>query len=123
MGLMRLCDVRRIAATLAILLWSVVHAYAPWIWYTYSQWERLPDEMKMAYLGGASDSLLEYATNEQEQAMSTHYSDCLERSHMNLHQLTVDIEAFARTRPELQGRVFQSVLVEYLNSFCSPPPQ
>jgi hypothetical protein len=78
--------------------------------------------MKMAYVGGASDSMLEFATNKQEEVASTHYSDCLQNSHMSLHQLTVNIEAFARTRPELQGQVFQAALVDYLITLCGPPP-
>jgi hypothetical protein len=120
MGLMSLRNMRWIAATLVILLWTVVDAHALWVWYTYSQWERLPDEMKMAYVGGASDS---YGTTEQDQARSDHYSDCLQRSHMSLHQMTVNIEAFVRTRPGLQGQVFQAALVDYLISLCGSPPK
>jgi hypothetical protein len=98
-----------------LIVCSVAHAQIL-IWWNYSEWERQPQDPKVAYLAGAFDSLVGLADDQTQIQMALHYSKCVSNAHMNPRQLTDHVSALL-AHPELQGRV----LVNYLISLCGPP--
>jgi hypothetical protein len=106
----------------AVVVCSVAHAQIL-IWWNYSEWERLPQDAKVAYLAGAFDSLVGLADDQMQIQMALHYSKCVSGTHMSPRQLTDGVSAFGAAHPELRGFTVQRVLVNYLISLCGTPPQ
>jgi hypothetical protein len=104
-----------------VVVCSIAHAQIL-IWWNYSQWERLPQDAKVAYLAGAFDSLVGLADDQTQIQMALHYSKCVSSTHMSPRQ-TDNVSAFGTAHPELRGFTLQRVLVNYLISLCGTPPQ
>jgi hypothetical protein len=110
-----------LAGVILLAATAIAHGGA---FFKYSQWERLPEEAREMYLAGAFDTIVGIADVESPGSLkrSYHYQDCLNKSDMNLQQLTQNVIAFARARPELQGTWTQIALGQYLNTLCGLPP-
>jgi hypothetical protein len=106
-----------------ILLVSTSLAYGQF--FTYLQWERLPDEQRQLYLAGAFDSVVGVAEAEDPWGLknSLHYRKCIRDSHMTLRQLSQNVIAFAATKTELQGMWVVQALLLYLQNFCGSVPR
>src|ERR1700756_5302042 len=69
----------RYAAVLLLLLsWPAIAEVHPG--YTFSQWEKLQDDERTAYIAGLIDSLETMAATEPAQRTARHYTECLMRS-------------------------------------------
>jgi hypothetical protein len=108
----------------ALLVGGITLAHAQGIsaWYSYAEWKRLPDELKQAYLAGAFDSLGSLANSEGDMKAAKHYGDCITNGHVEIDELTSNIEIFAHGRSDLPGTV-QAAMVSYLIRLCGMPPK
>jgi hypothetical protein len=108
----------------ALLVGGITLAHAQGIsaWYSYAEWERLPDELKQAYIAGAFDSLGSLANSEGDMKAAKHYGDCITNGHVEIDELTNNIEIFAHGRSDLPGTV-QAAMVSYLIRLCGMPPK
>jgi hypothetical protein len=107
---------------IAVSLMATTAANAnSYLWINYSQWERLPKDMRTAYVAGAFDTLAGVASDERQMKISTHYSECMSKSGMELDELATHVLTFAQTRPDLQGGTVQGVLINYLIGLCGKP--
>ena len=82
--------------------------------FTYSEWRRLPEELRQVYLAGAFDTVVGIAEAEDPWGLKTslHYRKCIRHSHVTLRRLSQNVIAFAATKPELQGTwVVQALLL------------
>jgi hypothetical protein len=93
--------------------------------FTYSQWERLPEEEREVYLAGAFDTVVGVAEAEDEWGLknSLHYRKCIRDSHMTLRQLSQNVIATAATKPELKDTWVVGALLLYLRSLCGLVPK
>jgi hypothetical protein len=87
--------------------------------FTYSQWEQLPEEERQVYLAGAFDTVVGVTEAEDPWGLKTslHYRKCIRDSHLILRQLSQNVIAFAATKPEpryLGGRSPSPILAEPL---------
>lgn len=117
---------KRVGMLFVVLFWSmgtISRAQNAYNFYTYAKWERLPAEMKMAYVGGAVDVLTGVAATVQEQKLNGHYGACLNQSGFSLMQLSTHIEAYAEGHPNVQRYTMPGVIINYLIELCGAPPQ
>src|SRR5262249_54121674 len=91
--------------------------------YTYSEWRRLPEEMRAAYIAGAFDSLITWVSQGADRGETNYYSEGVTNTHMDNKQLATNVAAFVHTRPELQGKSVPFGLIQYLIGLCGQPPQ
>ena len=72
--------------------------------FTYSEWERLPEEERQVYLAGAFDAVIGVTEAEDPWGLKTslHYRKCILGNHMTLKELSQNVIAFAATKPELK---------------------
>ena len=93
--------------------------------FTYSQWERLPEEERQVYLAGAFDTVVGVTEAEDPWGLknSLHYRQCIRDSHMTLKQLSQNVIAFAQTKPELKDTWVVQALLLYLQSLCGLAPK
>lgn len=91
--------------------------------YTYAEWAALPLNQSAAYIAGAYDSYVGFALNDDDVKRDNHFNQCVKNSRMNNGQLAQNIQAFASTRPNLQGAPPQAALVQYLIALCGAVPK
>jgi hypothetical protein len=90
--------------------------------YTFSQWERLQDHDRVAFIAGYIDTLATVATTEPTQTTARHHSECIVRSRLTPRELANYLRAYVRARPELHGSSVQHALDSYLDALCGRPP-
>jgi hypothetical protein len=88
---------------------------------TFSQWEKLQDDERTAYIGGLIDSLETVAAIEPAQRTARHYTQCLMRSRLTAGQLAAFLREYVKARPEMQGSSVQRAINEYLKALCGRP--
>jgi hypothetical protein len=86
--------------------------------YTFSQWERLPDDDRVAFIAGYIETLATVATTEPAETTARHYSHCITRSRLTARQLANYLREYVRVRPELHGSSVQHAMNHYLNALC-----
>jgi len=91
------------------------------VYFNFSQWERLTENQRTAYIAGAFDSLISNAATNEERRGSLHYQRCIRNAAMSSEQLGENVLAFVQTQPALHGKTVQLALVRYLVSLCGPP--
>ena len=109
----------RCAAVLLLLSWPAsaeVH-----LDYTFSQWEKLQDVDRTAYIARFIDTLRTMAATEPAQLAARHYSQCIMRSRLTAMQLANFLREYVRARPEMQGSSVQHAIDDYLNALCGRP--
>jgi hypothetical protein len=89
--------------------------------HTFSQWTRLQDEDRIAYISGLLDTLAMAAT-EPAQRTAQHYSQCITRSRLTSRQLANYLREYGRARPEMQANSVQDAMNNYLNALCGQSP-
>src|SRR5262245_60516894 len=110
----------RYAAVLLLLLsWPAVAEVHPD--YTFSQWEKLQDDERTAYVAGLIDSLEPMAATEPAQRTARHYTECFMRSRLTAGQLADFLREYVRARPEMHGSYVQRAINDYLNALCGRP--
>jgi len=85
----------------------------------FSEWERLNDDDRAAYIARSIDMLATMAAHAQKTAR--HYSQCIMRSQLTAEQLASFLREYGRARPELQGSSVQRAMADYLNALCGRP--
>jgi len=85
----------------------------------FSEWERLNDDDRAAYIARSIDMLATMAAHAQKTAR--HYSQCIMRSQLTAEQLASFLREYGRARPELQGSSVQRAMADYLNVLCGRP--
>jgi hypothetical protein len=93
--------------------------------FTYSEWEQLPEEERQVYLAGAFDTVVGITEAEDPWGLKTslHYRNCIRDSHMTLRQLTQNVIAFGATKPEVKDTWVVGALLLYLQSLCGLVPK
>jgi hypothetical protein len=86
--------------------------------YTFSQWERLPDDDRVAFIAGYIESLATMAATQPTQTTARHHSECIMRSRLTARQLATYLREYVRARPELHGSSVQHAMNHYLNALC-----
>jgi hypothetical protein len=110
----------RYAAVLLLLLsWPAIAEVH--LDYTFSQWEKLQDDDRSAYIAGLIDSLETMAATEAAQRTAQHYSQCLMRSRLTARELADFLREYVRARPEMQGTSVPRAINDYLNVLCGRP--
>ena len=110
----------RYAAVLLVLLsWPAIAEVH--LDYTFSQWEKLQDDDRSAYVAGLIDSLETMAATEAAQRTAQHYSQCLMRSRLTARELADFLREYVRARPEMQGTSVPRAINDYLNVLCGRP--
>ena len=89
----------------------------------YSEWVRMSEDNRAAYISGVVDSLMIYADSNAGRKAASHYFSCLVRSTMSNGQLADNVEAYVTARPQLRGGTVQGALIRYLKELCGLPPQ
>jgi hypothetical protein len=85
--------------------------------YTFSQWERLHEDDRAAYIARS----IEMLGIEPAQRAARHYRQCIVRSQLTASQLSSFLREYVRARPELRGSSVQSAMNDYLNALCGRP--
>ena len=93
--------------------------------FTYSEWERLPEEERQVYLAGAFDTVVGVAEAEDPWGLknSLHYRKCIRDNNMTLRQLSQNVIAFAATKPELKDTWVVRALLLCLQRLCGLVPE
>jgi hypothetical protein len=86
--------------------------------YTVSQWERLTNDDRVAFIAGYIETLATIAATEPAQTMVRHYSECIKRSRLTARQLANYLREYIRARPELHGSSVQQAMNLYLDALC-----
>ena len=107
-------------ATALLLLSSPANA-EDHLYYTFSQWTRLHDEDRVAYISGLLDTFAMAAT-EPAQRTARHYNQCITRSGLTSRQLANYLREYGRARPQMQANSVQDAMNNYLNELCGQPP-
>jgi len=107
-------------AAVLLLLWWPASAEVH-LDYTFSQWERLHDDDRAAYIARSIDMLGTMAGPEPAQKAARHYSQCLMRSRLTARELASFFREYVRARPELQGSSVQHAMNDYLHALCGRP--
>src|SRR5262249_9504002 len=113
---------KRLMLKCAVLLFLLTWPAGAQDQYTFSQWERLPDDDRVAFIAGHIETLAAIAATEPAQTTARHYSDCIMRSRLTARQLANYLREYVRARPELQGSSVQHAMDSYLDALCGRPP-
>ena len=105
------------AAVLLLLSWPAAAQDR----YTFSQWERLRDDERIAVIARYIDTLATIAT-EPSQMTAHHFTQCIMRSRQTPTELANYLRAYGRARPELHGSSGQHAMDSYLDALCGHPP-
>ena len=89
----------------------------------YSDWVRMSEDNRAAYIAGVVDSLTVYADSNAGRKAASHYFNCLIRTKITNGQLADQVEAYVTARPQLRGGTVQGALIGYLKELCGLPPQ
>src|SRR5215475_138305 len=82
--------------------------------YTYSEWERLSDSRRAAYIAGAFDAYVGLFTRDPgEMQLKKHYGQCISGSRMTDQQLADNVLRFGRSHPEVQNESMMPALFGY----------
>jgi hypothetical protein len=71
--------------------------------YTFSQWERLHENDRAAYIARSIDMFATVAGPEPAQRAARHYSRCIMRSRLTARQLASFLREYGRARPHFRG--------------------
>jgi hypothetical protein len=91
------------------------------VYYTFAQWDKLPNEQRAAYVAGLADTLAILATAESTKQFALHYNQCIRQNKTTPLQLANNMRDFARPLKEMQNETVQGVLVNYLVAACGAP--
>jgi hypothetical protein len=86
-----------------------------------SEWERLHEDDRAAYIARSIEILLTMAGPGPAQRAARHYSQCIVRSQLTAGELASFLRECVKTRPELQGNSVQAAMNNYLNALCGQP--
>jgi hypothetical protein len=118
---------------LAVALLVAGPAQAQSVFFTYAQWERLPEWPRATYIAGlidawvpmsnAVDLLLDAGVPEEtpRTSSSIQYGACISRSRMTDAQIAANLRTFVSMRPNLQAGPVLRALVAYLGELCRTP--
>jgi len=93
------------------------------VYNNYSDWVRMSDDNRAAYITGVVDSLTVYADSNAGRKAASHYFNCLIRTKITNGQLADQVEAYVTARPQLREGTVQGALIGYLKELCGLPPQ
>jgi hypothetical protein len=91
---------------------------------TYEQWEKLPVDLRDAYLSGAIDSLLLFAADARAQALSLHFYSCLKIRGFTGSRLAENIRSFTQGKgaspPSVQVAMLNYLVALWERSISEP---
>jgi hypothetical protein len=109
---------RTVIGLIALLVSSAAQSQA---YYTYQSWSALSEPARAIYLSGAFDSLVTFASGEQEKRITAHYFKCIYTAKTSGSQLAANVLNFAKDKPELHTGPVQAPRFKYLFATCGEP--
>jgi len=91
------------------------------VFYTYTQWEALPEVQRAFYMSGAYDSLTSFADTPEAARGAVHYQTCVAKSGMTNSQLAAKILNYAKDKPALHTKPATHAMLDYLIAACGLP--
>ncbi|MEH2590273.1 hypothetical protein [Bradyrhizobium sp. AZCC 1721] len=110
-------------AILVAALVAVSTAASHAVFFTYSEWARMPDNLRAVYISGLYDALISFVDNDSGEKVALHYQTCISRAKMQNAQLAENTLAYAKSRPNVQSSGVGGALIGYLIELCGKPPQ
>jgi hypothetical protein len=98
-------------ALIATLLSSPASAQ----FYGYNDFDRQPPALKYFYIAGAIDMLLAIQASG---AKRFDVGECIRDAKISIKEITENMQAYAKTRPELQNNTVATPLLGYLAELC-----
>lgn len=89
------------------------------LYFTYFEWQQLPQSVKILYVSGAIDAYFTFSYGYQKYA--THYESCVMQQHISNSQLTDGVEQYAKQHPASQTLGIPAIAVQYLHEVCGEP--
>ena len=90
-------------------------------YFLYSDWLRLSEVQRVAYISGAFDAQASIGTDEYGFKLAAHYDRCIVSAHMDNGQLAQNVLIFASQKPETHTIPAAVVLAQYLAATCGKP--
>jgi len=91
--------------------------------YSYPQWVALDETHRAVYIAGVFDALIGLVKDKDDLPVTKHYDNCITRANISNGELADKLIAFVKIRPDLQGRSVSGALINFLVTFCGPPPE
>jgi hypothetical protein len=99
-----------------VLISALLSSPASAEFYTYNDFDRQPPALKYLYVAGAVDMFLAIQASG---AKRFDVGECIRDTKISIKELTENMQAYAKTRPELQNGTVETPLLGYLAELCS----
>jgi hypothetical protein len=98
-----------------VLIATLLSSPASAQFYGYNDFDRQPSALKYFYVAGAIDMFLAIQASG---AKRFDVGECLRDAKISIKDITENMQAYARTRPELQNGTVATPLLGYLAELC-----
>ena len=98
-----------------VLIATLLASPASAQFYSYSDFDRQPPAVKYSYVAGAIDMFLAIQASG---AKRFDVGECIRDAKVSIKEITENMQAYARTRPELQNGTVATPLLGYLAELC-----
>ncbi len=98
-----------------VLIATLLSGPASAQFYGYNDFDRQPPALKYFYVAGAIDMFLAIQASG---ARRFDVGECLRDAKISIKDITENMQAYARTRPELQNGTVATPLLGYLAELC-----
>ncbi len=87
------------------------------VYIQYSQWIKLEESMRTAYVAGAADSMNLFSSPKN----AAHYYACLQREKLTMAQLAYWVAEISIAQPAMMERTVQEAMLGVLQRQCGAP--
>jgi hypothetical protein len=101
--------------TRLVLIATLLSSPASAEFYSYNDFDRQPPALKYLYVAGAVDMFLAIQASG---AKRFDVGECIRDAKISIKQITENMQAYAKTRPELQNGTVETPLLGYLAELC-----
>jgi len=108
-------DDQRLSHTRLALIATLLSSPASAEFYSYNDFDRQPPALKYLYVAGAVDMFLAIQASG---AKRFDVGECIRDARISIKQITENMQAYAKTRPELQNGTVETPLLGYLAELC-----
>lgn len=89
------------------------------VYFQYSQWIKLEESLRIAYVAGAADSMNLFSSEKN----AAHYYACLQREKLTMVQLAYMVAEISIAEPAMMQRTVQEAMLGVLQRQCGKPAQ
>jgi hypothetical protein len=98
-----------------VLIVTLLSSPASGQFYSYDDFDRQPPALKYFYVAGAVDLFLAIQASG---AKRLDVGECIRDAKISIKEITENMQAYAKTRPELQNSTVATPLLGYLAELC-----